>query len=72
MCSTNVCSSEDRFDRRIYDGYIDQENRRDNEASTDVNLFDKVLQDLVGQNKILKRDVETLKFEDHKRCVAIS
>jgi predicted phosphohydrolase len=32
-----------------------------------VNLFDKVLQDLVGQNKILKRDVETLKFEDHKK-----
>jgi hypothetical protein len=40
-CSTNVCSSEDRFDRRIYDGYIDQENRRDNEASDEVNLFER-------------------------------
>jgi hypothetical protein len=59
-----VCSSEDRFDRRIYDGYIDQENRRDNEASTDeVNLFDRYSRSCRTKQD-LKRDVETLKFED--------
>lgn len=68
-CAQQTCVLQklDMIEQSMTDTMTKRINEMMKPMLTKVNLFDTLLQDLVKQNKNLKRDVETLEFEDHKK-----